>query len=132
MSMKSIRVLLILITGKALVLTVLSLAVQATETTRFLKIAEDFSSATIKSRDVSLAVPVEVVLYKLRQKQNVAMVDIRSRRDFKRLHISGSMNIPLYAVKTKLFLKSSPVVLINEGFHYRPFSPFNPAYKQCP
>ena len=36
------------------------------------------------------------------------------------MHIPGSLNIPLHAVKTKVFLKSFPIVLINAGFHYSP------------
>ena len=37
---------------------------------------------------------------------------------FTEAHIPGSINMPLYAVKTKTFLKSVPVVLVNEGFRY--------------
>jgi rhodanese-related sulfurtransferase len=45
-------------------------------------------------------------------------VDVRSRQDFERLHIPGSINIPLYAVKTKTYLRSAPVVIVNEGLRY--------------
>lgn len=120
MNIESMKILLAIFAIKALVLIAFSMAVQATETTLLLRITEAFNSETIKNRDSSLAIPVEVALYKLRQRQKIALVDIRKREDFERLHIAGSMNIPLYAVKTRLFLRSFPVVLINEGFHYRP------------
>ena len=45
-------------------------------------------------------------------------MDVRSRQDFERLYIPGSINIALYAVKTKTYLKSAPVVFVNEGFRY--------------
>lgn len=61
---------------------------------------------------------VEAVLYKIRQNQKVSLVDVCSREDFERLHIPGSVNIVLHAVKTKNYLKLTPVVLVNEGFRY--------------
>jgi rhodanese-related sulfurtransferase len=48
----------------------------------------------------------------------LTLVDVRSRENFERLHIPGSINIPPYAVKTKTYLKSSPVVLVNQGLYY--------------
>ena len=44
------------------------------------------------------------------------LVDIRRKADFDKARISGSINLPVYAVKTKPFLKSKPVVLIDEGY----------------
>ncbi len=120
MKMKPIKILLAAIAGQALILTALPAGVTASETAQPLIIPNNFSDGRIKSRDSSVAIPVEVVLYKLKQKQKIALVDVRDRKDFERLHIPGSMNIPLYAVKTKFFLKSFTIVLINEGFHYSP------------
>ena len=71
-----------------------------------------------KQNESSFAVSPDELLYKLRQTQTLTLVDVRSAEDFERLHIRGSLSIPLYAIKTKVFLKSSPLVLINEGFQY--------------
>jgi rhodanese-related sulfurtransferase len=76
------------------------------------------SNRNRKQHNTSFAISPAAVLYKLEQKQTLAIIDVRNPEDFERLHIPGSLNIPLYAVKTKVFLKSFPVVLINEGFHY--------------
>jgi rhodanese-related sulfurtransferase len=71
-----------------------------------------------EQHDASFAITPAAVLYKLKQKQKITLIDVRNPEDFERLHIPGSLNIPLHAVKTKVFLKSFPVVLINAGFHY--------------
>jgi rhodanese-related sulfurtransferase len=68
--------------------------------------------------DSTFAISATTVLYKLKQKQRITLVDIRSSREFERLNIPGSINIPLHAVKTKAFLKSSSIVLVNKGYGY--------------
>jgi rhodanese-related sulfurtransferase len=72
----------------------------------------------LKQHDPSYAISPDAVPYKLKQTHNITLVDVRSPEDFKRLHIPGSLNIPLHAVKTKGFLRSVAVVLIHEGFQY--------------
>ena len=42
-------------------------------------------------------------------------VDVRSAQAHDRLRIPGSLQIPLYAVKTKGFLRGRPVVLVDDG-----------------
>jgi rhodanese-related sulfurtransferase len=71
-----------------------------------------------KRHDASLAISAEAVLYKLKQNQALTLVDVRKRQDFERLSIPGAVNVGLYAVKTKTYLKSAPVVFVNEGFRY--------------
>lgn len=62
-----------------------------------------------------LYTPVTSVI--LQHKQNkVFLVDIRAQQAFDTLRIPGSLNMPLYAVKTKPFLKAKPLILINEGY----------------
>jgi len=73
-----------------------------------------------EQHEASFAISPDAVFYKLKQKQKITIIDVRNPENFERLHIPGSLNIPLHAVKTKAFLKSFPVVLINEGFHYSP------------
>ena len=69
-----------------------------------------------KQHDVSFAISPDTVLYKLKQKQKIALIDVRNPEDFERMHIPDSLNIPLYAVKTKVFLKRFAIVLVDEGF----------------
>jgi len=82
------------------------------------KIPDELIARQLKTHDPSLAISVEAVLYHLKRNQPLTLVDVRRRPDFERLHIPGSLNIPLYAVKAKTYLKSMPVVLVNEGFNY--------------
>ena len=71
-----------------------------------------------EQHEASFAISPDALFYKLKQKQKITLIDVRNPENFERLHIPGSLNIPLHAVKTKVFLKSFPVVLINAGFHY--------------
>ena len=108
--MKPIKNLLIALAGHALVFAALAGAVPAAERTH----------APIASRELSLAMSVEKVRYQLKYKQAITLVDVRRPEDFERLHIPGSLNLALYAVKTRQFLKLFSLVLINEGFHHSP------------
>jgi rhodanese-related sulfurtransferase len=84
------------------------------------EIPEKLYNRTPKQQDASFAISPNEVLYKLKQKQKITLIDVCSPEDFVRLHIPGSLNMSLYAVKTKVFLKSFPIVLINAGFNYSP------------
>ena len=84
------------------------------------EIPEKLFNRKPKLRDTSFAILPDEVLHKLKQKQKIILVDVRSPEDFARLRIPGSLNISLYAVKAKFFLKSFIIVLINEGFNYSP------------
>jgi rhodanese-related sulfurtransferase len=84
----------------------------------FSVIPEKLFNPKPKQRESAFAISPDRLLSKLKQKQPLTLVDVRNTDDFQRLHIPGSLNIPLYAVKTKVFLKSFPMVLINEGFQH--------------
>jgi rhodanese-related sulfurtransferase len=86
--------------------------------TSFSAIPEKLFQRKPKRHDAYFAMSPDTVLCKLKQKQRIALVDVRNPEDFARLHIPGSLNIPLHAVKTKSFLKPFLMVLINEGFQY--------------
>ena len=84
----------------------------------YLSAKEKPVSHKLKKHDSSLAISVDSVLYKLKQKQNITLVDIRKPEEFEKVRIPGSINIPLHAVKTKTYLKLQPVVLVNNGYQY--------------
>jgi len=84
------------------------------------KIPEVLFNRKPKQHDAAYAISPDAVLYKLKQKQKITLIDVRNPEEFERMRIPGSLNIPLYAVKTKVFLKSFAVVLINEGVNYSP------------
>ena len=92
--------------------------ISAAETGPISIIPEELIVRKLKKHDPSLSISADAVLYKIRQNQKFTLVDVRSSEDFERLHIPGSVNIPLYALKTKTYLKSALVVLVNEGFRY--------------
>jgi len=61
-----------------------------------------------------------VVFDKLKEKDPPTLVDVREKAQFEAVNIPGSINIPLFAVKTKTFLKARPLILVNEGYAYEP------------
>jgi rhodanese-related sulfurtransferase len=67
-----------------------------------------------------MAISPEAVMQRLQGNQGLTLVDVRMKEQFAAVHIPGSMNIPLYALKTKTFLKPHPLVLVNDGFSYAP------------
>ena len=65
------------------------------------------------------SISMESVLQKLKEKEDLILIDVRHAHEFEKFRIPGSINIPLFALKTKTFLKSRPLVLINEGHGYK-------------
>ena len=107
-----------IITVAIIILTGFSANVSVAEPVPTSKIPDELIARKIKKHDPSLAISVEEVFYKLKRNQKLTLVDVRSKKDFERLHIPSSINIPLFAVKTKTYLKSARLVLVNEGFRY--------------
>ncbi|MDF1589870.1 MAG: rhodanese-like domain-containing protein [Desulfobacterales bacterium] len=56
------------------------------------------------------------VLEQLKQQQQIFLVDIRRPEEFSAVRIPDSINVPLYFIKTKAFLKNNPVVLVDGGY----------------
>ena len=87
---------------------------------RISKIQEKIIKCRSKQHDASLAISPDTVLYKLKQKEKIVLIDVRNQEDFARLRIPGSINLPLHVVKTKFALESFFIVLVNEGFNHTP------------
>lgn len=77
-------------------------------------------SNTVKKRNPAFAISAAAVFHKLNKNQTITLIDVRGKDQFETVHIPGSINIPLYAVKTKTYLKSTPLILINDGYHHEP------------
>jgi len=50
------------------------------------------------------------------RKSRAHLVDVRPPEEFTKVSIPGSLNIPLVFVKTKPYLKSKTIILVNAGF----------------
>lgn len=63
----------------------------------------------------ALAVSVPAAMDGL-ERNALQLIDVRSLEEFQRFRIAGSIHMPLHTIRTKPFLKSKPIVLVNEGF----------------
>ena len=75
-------------------------------------------AAKLKKHDLSFTVSVDSILYRMKQKRKVVFIDVRSPEEYAKVHIPGSMNIPIYSIETKPFLKTAHLVLVNNGYDY--------------
>jgi rhodanese-related sulfurtransferase len=80
--------------------------------------ATDQSIKTI-SRVKSFALSPTSIQDLLRKDEKIILVDVRSSDEFQKVKIPGSINIPLFTLKTKEFLKPKSLVLLNNGLGYR-------------
>lgn len=78
----------------------------------------DRTDVKIKGRDLDLVISAASVLARMGNNEDIDLVDVRAPKDFRQFRIPGSLNIPLHAVKTKGFLRSRSVALVNEGYGY--------------
>lgn len=82
-------------------------------------IPEELSNSSPIEPDYSLAVTATELIDKVKQNRRMTLVDVRSPEEFERLRIPGSINLPLHAVKTKVFLKTQPFALVGAGCEWR-------------
>ncbi|MFZ1986371.1 MAG: rhodanese-like domain-containing protein [Desulfatitalea sp.] len=68
-----------------------------------------------KTISPALAASVPAAMAGLKAK-TIFLIDVRLPIEFEQYNIPGSLNIAPHAIKTKAFLKSKPIVLVNEGF----------------
>ena len=50
--------------------------------------------------------------------QEIHWIDVRSSEKYRALRIPDSLNIPIYNIKTKPFLKGKKLILITQGYEY--------------
>ena len=118
MNDKHMKTMLSFIAVAIIILAGLLANISAAETVPTSKIPDELIARNYQEHDSAMAISVETVLYKIKGNQPFTLVDVRRKQAFKRLQIPGSISIPLYAVKTKDYLKPVPVVLVNEGLRY--------------
>lgn len=70
----------------------------------------------IKKHNPVNNISVETLKYKLDTDKKLMIIDVRNSAAYEEVRIPGSVNIPLYALKTKNYLKTKNMVLANEGF----------------
>lgn len=66
-------------------------------------------------RDASCYLSAAAVQAKLSAGEDLMLIDLRSARAFESIRIPGSLNLPLYALKTRSHLRSSNLALVDEA-----------------
>lgn len=74
-------------------------------------------SASQHALSPAVFISAKTLLSELSEEHDIVMVDVRSEKEFEECNIPDSINIPLYSVKVKSFLKNKKLVLINNGFN---------------
>ena len=77
-----------------------------------------FPAAKAKSRLPEILISVESAAQARGKNNEMLFIDIRPASEFEKLRIPGSLNLPLFVVKTKTFLKQNTLVLVDEGYRY--------------
>jgi rhodanese-related sulfurtransferase len=62
-----------------------------------------------------LALSIEAVQQILHKKPETILIDVREKEDYEKFRIPGSINMPIFAIKTKTYLKAAPIIFVNEG-----------------
>jgi rhodanese-related sulfurtransferase len=78
-------------------------------------IASDLLVTVIRDPEADWYVAPAELLVDGRVRPGVTIVDVRGREKFDACRIPGSLEIPMHLVKTKSFLRSTEVVLLDEG-----------------
>lgn len=70
-------------------------------------------------RDLSCSIPCDEVTKMRQDRHRLTIIDVREASDFAAVRIPGSVNMPLYTLKTRLFDKNETLVLLNGGDRYQ-------------
>jgi len=83
------------------------------------KIYAGSNAAKLNKSDACPVIPAKTVLDKLKYKLEAVIIDVRSKAEFKQVSIPGAINIPLHFVKSKSFLKTKSLILVDGGYFDR-------------
>lgn len=73
-------------------------------------------SRAVVNRDEQLYLSVDRLARDLKAGDDVTLVDVRDGDAYTAAHMPGALNMPLYVVKTKGFLRAKPMVLVDAGW----------------
>ncbi len=68
--------------------------------------------------DTSKSIVISPLEFMEQKDQGWVVVDVRHQKEFAQFRLQGSLNIPLYELKTKTFFKTKNVVLVNARNHH--------------
>ena len=72
------------------------------------------------TKETQLFISPDYAAMQLKKKNHkYQIIDIRKNQEFNKVHIPGSINIPLHFIKSKRYLKKKTIIIIDKGFFYR-------------
>lgn len=93
-------------------------AAQTNDSASFLEVFDNSGDNLSNCSSNFLITPLEL-LGEIQNGKHLILIDVRGKKDFAQFRINQSINIPLYALKTKKFLKNEKIILVNKGFDSR-------------
>lgn len=114
----------------AMLILVLPVHSLKAESTHELNVPPELINRAPKKRNPSMLSSADWAL-RCSKKNEILLIDVRGHEEFERIRIPGSMNVPLFAIKTKTFLKPKPLVLVNEGYSYAPLERACKDLREC-
>lgn len=79
----------------------------------FAPAAESRPTVHAKTADAACLISPEEALY--RHHRGATLIDVRSASAYRKYRIPGSLNIPLYAIRVKPYLKAHEIILLDSG-----------------
>ena len=81
------------------------------------KLPQRCTETKLQRLDPAFLISPDYVLGRWKKnKKEMILIDVRPPEKFVKIRIDGAMNMPLFAIHTKKFLKGRRIVLINEGY----------------
>ncbi len=81
------------------------------------KLPQKYTETKLQRLDPAFLISPDYVLSRWKKnKKDLILIDVRPPEKFKRIRIDGAINMPLFAIRTKKFLRKRKIILINEGY----------------
>lgn len=81
--------------------------------------------------EADLVISARQLMDRMKAKASFLIVDVRDKADFDALHISGAVHSPLHFLKNRPYLRSAPIIVVDQGLSYHRLAPVCRALKSA-
>lgn len=69
-------------------------------------------------RDPSFMISPQDLQKQLSKQKDIVLIDVRTKEDFEKVRIPGSLNMALHTIKSRKIFKNKQLIVFNEGLNY--------------